>query len=188
MPNFKQSLKFLMGVRAPSWLATKTRTGCSAFPTAGLSGHPLGYQFRHCEGKSIPAPGCCVGSRVACVDSSVFRVILRGARVQAVIVPATGRSCWVSVPSGTSQRSLHNEPIFRLLLKVAVKGTHECDFANFLREFCSQHHPFRLRPGGNVCAQRSRISRARSVARMWRVQAVVVPDVAAPRPAIRLTS
>ena len=31
----------------------------------------------------------------------------------------------------TSQRSLHNAPIFRLLLKVAVKGTHQCDFTNF---------------------------------------------------------
>ena len=29
-----------------------------------------------------------------------------------------------------SQRSLHNAPIFRLLLKVAVNGTHECDFLN----------------------------------------------------------
>ena len=30
-----------------------------------------------------------------------------------------------------SQRSLHNAPIFRLLLKVAVNGTHQCDFPNF---------------------------------------------------------
>ena len=30
-----------------------------------------------------------------------------------------------------SQRSLHNAPIFRLLLKVAVNGTHQCDFLNF---------------------------------------------------------
>ena len=32
---------------------------------------------------------------------------------------------------GPSQRSLHNAPIFRLLLKVAVKGTHQCDLSNF---------------------------------------------------------
>jgi hypothetical protein len=32
-----------------------------------------------------------------------------------------------------SQRSLHNAPIFRLLLKVAVNGTHQCDFLEFLR-------------------------------------------------------
>ena len=30
-----------------------------------------------------------------------------------------------------SQRSLQDAPIFRLLLKVAVKGTHQCDFTNF---------------------------------------------------------
>ena len=30
-----------------------------------------------------------------------------------------------------SQRSLHNAPIFRLLLKAAVNGTHQCDFLNF---------------------------------------------------------
>ena len=31
----------------------------------------------------------------------------------------------------SSQRSLHNAPIFRLLLKVAVNGTHQCDCPNF---------------------------------------------------------
>ena len=30
-----------------------------------------------------------------------------------------------------SQRSLHNASIFRLLLKVAVNGTHQCDFLIF---------------------------------------------------------
>ena len=39
-----------------------------------------------------------------------------------------------------SQRSLHNAPIFRLLLKVAVKGTHQCDFFNF----CGALAPTRL--------------------------------------------
>ena len=39
-----------------------------------------------------------------------------------------------------SQRSLHNAPIFRLLLKVAVKGTHQCDFMNFCGTLGSQHH------------------------------------------------
>ena len=29
------------------------------------------------------------------------------------------------------QRSLQNAPIFRLLLKVAVNGTHQCDLSNF---------------------------------------------------------
>ena len=37
-----------------------------------------------------------------------------------------------------SQRSLHNAPIFRLLLKVAVNGTHQCDFSNFCGAYGSQ--------------------------------------------------
>ena len=37
-------------------------------------------------------------------------------------------ACCVTLPS---QRSLHDAPIFRLLLKVAVNGTHQCDFPNF---------------------------------------------------------
>ena len=32
-----------------------------------------------------------------------------------------------------SQRSLHNAPIFCLLLKAAVNGTHQCAFLEFLR-------------------------------------------------------
>ena len=39
-----------------------------------------------------------------------------------------GHCNWKSL---ASQRSLHNAPIFRLLLKVAVNGTHQCDFPNF---------------------------------------------------------
>jgi hypothetical protein len=39
---------------------------------------------------------------------------------------------------GASQRSLHNAPIFRLLLKVAVNGTHQCDFLNFCGTFGPQ--------------------------------------------------
>ena len=38
-----------------------------------------------------------------------------------------------------SQRSLHNAPIFRLLLKVAVNGTHQCDFLNFCGALGLQH-------------------------------------------------
>ena len=39
----------------------------------------------------------------------------------------------------TAQRSLHNAPIFRLLLKVAVNGTHQCDSSNFCGGFGPQH-------------------------------------------------
>ena len=42
--------------------------------------------------------------------------------------------------SGASQRSLHNAPIFRLLLKVAVNGTHQCDFQNFCGAFEPQRY------------------------------------------------
>ena len=34
-------------------------------------------------------------------------------------------------PLCPSQRSLHSAPIFRLLLKVALDWTHQCDFHNF---------------------------------------------------------
>jgi hypothetical protein len=44
---------------------------------------------------------------------------------QALAVLIACRACCAS------QRSLHNAPIFRLLLKVAVNGTHQCDFQNF---------------------------------------------------------
>ena len=42
-------------------------------------------------------------------------------------------------PTLVSQRSLHIAPIFRLLLKVAVNGTQQCDFLNFCGAFGPQH-------------------------------------------------
>ena len=39
-----------------------------------------------------------------------------------------------------SQCSLHNAPIFRLLLKVAVNGTHQCESLNFCGAFCPNLH------------------------------------------------
>ena len=43
---------------------------------------------------------------------------------------------WKEVaPMELSQRSLQDAPIFRLLLKVAVKGTHQCDYSNFWGSF-----------------------------------------------------
>ena len=45
----------------------------------------------------------------------------------------------------TSQRSLHYAPIFRLLLKVAVNGTHQCDFLNFCGAPGLQQHATSLR-------------------------------------------
>ena len=53
----------------------------------------------------------------------------------------------VTADSSASQRSLHNAPIFRLLLKVAVNGTHQCDFQNF----CGALGPQRM-----ICASAAR--------------------------------
>ena len=46
------------------------------------------------------------------------------------------RQMWHHVAA--SQRSLHNAPIFRLLLKVAVNGTHQCGCLNFCGSFGPQ--------------------------------------------------
>ena len=48
------------------------------------------------------------------------------------------RSILLSCQGVSSQRSLHNAPIFRLLLKVAVNGTHQCDYSNFCGNLGSQ--------------------------------------------------
>ena len=53
------------------------------------------------------------------------------------------RPCAIAVSAShhalASQRSLHNAPIFRLLLKVAVNGTHQCDYSNFCGDSGPQH-------------------------------------------------
>ena len=50
-----------------------------------------------------------------------------------------------------SQRSLHNAPIFRLLLKVAVKGTHQCDLHNFGGTFGFQQIEWKTLSQGRRC-------------------------------------
>ena len=64
-------------------------------------------------------------------------------RDAALLIHATFRNTSVHTLSAVtmrilwlvaSQRSLHNAPIFRLLLKVAVNGTHQCDSIEFLRD------------------------------------------------------
>ena len=64
---------------------------------------------------------------------------------------ALDRNVSKSCAKSISQRSLHNAPIFRLLLKVAVNGTHQCDFPNFCGQQC---------PTASFCA--TRLVRARS--------------------------
>jgi hypothetical protein len=56
----------------------------------------------------------------------------------------------LSAQSPPSQRSLHNAPIFRLLLKVAVNGTHQCDCRNFCGGLGPQQeeHPSRASERG----------------------------------------
>ena len=62
-------------------------------------------------------------------------VVLRGPSSETV----GAQTSWLPNSKGLgnrpSQRSLHNAPIFRLLLKVAVKGTHQCDLSNFCGGF-----------------------------------------------------
>ena len=62
-----------------------------------------------------------------------------------------------------SQRSLHNAPIFRLLLKVAVNGTHQCDFPNF----CGQQCPTLSAPRARVHAQLWPLATCQSAARAF---------------------
>ena len=42
-----------------------------------------------------------------------------------------------SSPMSITAFTFHSAPIFRLLLKVAVNGTHQCDFHNFWGALCS---------------------------------------------------
>ena len=58
---------------------------------------------------------------------------LGAARQGARLAAALGLLRWRG--TSLSQRSLHIAPIFRLLLKVAVNGTQQCDFLNFCGSF-----------------------------------------------------
>ena len=82
--------------------------------------------------------GCCM--TIALQWDAVITAVLAHGLCQATQVLARGtKEIWqlayLVVPSDNqcqaSQRSLHNAPIFRLLLKVAVNGTHQCDLSNF---------------------------------------------------------
>ena len=54
----------------------------------------------------------------------------------------------------SSQRSLHSAPIFRLLLKVAVNGTHQCDSHNFWGALSSNKQTNKQRTN---CCRRNRV-------------------------------
>ena len=71
-----------------------------------------------------------------------------------------GTSCRQRPPS---QRSLHNAPIFRLLLKVAVNGTHQCGFFNFCGALWAPTPLLagaRVRRGRRACARIRALPRA----------------------------
>ena len=79
-----------------------------------------------------PAALCCLPLGVPCCSG--------GAGVMLKLVMLAGlRTLFFSLTFGCfpatvcllSQCSLHNAPIFRLLLKVAVNGTHQCESLNF---------------------------------------------------------
>ena len=61
--------------------------------------------------------------------SSLMQAVFRNTSVHTLRAVAMHKFRQVA-----SQRSLHNAPIFRLLLKVAVNGTHQCDSIEFLRD------------------------------------------------------
>ena len=58
----------------------------------------------------------------------------------------------------TSQRSLQNESIFRLLLKVAVKGAYQCGLNNFFRGLWLQHCYISRFPQSGCSAELARYS------------------------------
>ena len=78
----------------------------------------------------LPTSNC----RVCLHRSCCFLHLLRHSLAHAFI--ELRFASWFNTEA--SQRSLHNAPIFRLLLKVAVNGTHQCDFLNFCGGFGSQ--------------------------------------------------
>ena len=78
---------------------------------------------------------------------SLINAIFRNTSVYTLSA-VTMRILWLVA----SQRSLHNAPIFRLLLKVAVNGTHQCDFQNFCGALGPQRFTF-LRVGSGFLAK-----------------------------------
>ena len=77
-------------------------------PTCVVRGPPSPFQFMANRSGKLPAPRPPLG---------IFQLALRQG---------------FATPLGlVSQRSPHNAPIFRLLLKVAVNGTHQCELLNF---------------------------------------------------------
>ena len=94
---------------------------------------------------------CCCRSIVWClffgkVDANLKPIVYNDNPVRLADKCQLGAAGWCQILGNrhcgrlrVSQRSLHNAPIFRLLLKVAVNGTHQCDFLNFCGPLGVQH-------------------------------------------------
>ena len=73
---------------------------------------------------------CESSSRHCCACFAMLAVRPFVANKRSVVYLLNGNTYYHLKPA-VSQRSLQDAPIFRLLLKVAVKGTHQCDYSNF---------------------------------------------------------
>ena len=92
----------------------------------------------------------CITITYTCMPTS--QCLLHG-KTTCCIFNSPSRPTWLIY--APSQRSLHNAPIFRLLLKVAVNGTHQCDFQNFWGPFGAQPMLRRRRRYGTQRAKRA---------------------------------
>ena len=84
----------------------------------------------HCEALGSRCKASVLQSKAAALHSKASRLSWQvpnfSCIVEFIFFRGSRSFSWCS-----SQRSLHNAPIFRLLLKVAVNGTHQCDLLNF---------------------------------------------------------
>jgi len=124
--------------------------GCLWYDHLAAAAMHSDSRHRRCKRATVFVFGCSIG--LGGSSGTCYR--RRGCRQTAVEYHSVPLSCvWgcgvvpqegspgrgthiASTPSCVSQRSLHNAPIFRLLLKVAVNGTHQCDFPNFCGQQC----------------------------------------------------
>ena len=95
--------------------------------------------------------------RVARLPRLLLPIVLRRCALEnAVWVRCLNKESGTHVPRSpfvSSQRSVHDASIFRLLLKVAVNGTHQCDFLNFCGGLGSQQCKAARNACGKLLAQ-----------------------------------
>ena len=108
-------------------------TGSVIAPSARMS--PGGAQKT--TNKAQRTPHCFRVLACQPVHDQASRDSVRGCAVETAGLLHSIAGGMLPRPLTASQRSLHYAPIFRLLLKVAVKGTHQCDLLNFCGGFWS---------------------------------------------------